>query len=68
MDKDMELNLEESSNVYGTGNPMFDEGKALENASLYRQEQIEKLQKERAVLVSSEEYKQGHTDSVGRNR
>ena len=58
MDKDMELNLGELDNVFGTGNREFDEEKALENPGPYRQELIEKLREERDKLKDLGSYQE----------
>jgi len=62
MNKDKELNLEDLENILSGVPREIAEDIALENSNLYRQQQIEKLKRQKEELLSSLNYENNNSE------
>ena len=56
MNEEKDLNLEDLENILGGAPREVIEDNVLENSNLYRQQQIEELQRQKEALLASKEF------------
>ena len=67
--EEKEFSLDELDNVFGGISRETGIEKAQEHPELYRQKMIEELKHQRDAILSSKEYKEGHTNTqAGRSK